>query len=54
MEDLKLEREKLDCAMVYLLGAFTWENSKEGHRYWSDVYDKLEYYRDLAKDESNV
>jgi len=53
MEDLKLERWMIDCAMVYLLGAFTWENSKEGHKYWSDVYDKLEYYLELAEDESN-
>ena len=51
MDSLKLEREHLVRAMVGLVSGFTWENSKEGHRYWSDVYDKLEYYAELAETE---
>lgn len=53
MEDLKLELKCLDATMVNLLGAFIWEHSKEGHEYWSDVFDKLEHYRNLAKDEND-
>lgn len=50
-DELKLERDHLVRVMVGLVEGFTWEHSKEGHRYWSDVYDKLEYYAELAETE---
>lgn len=39
MESLK--PNKADRAASYLLSAFVWNESPEGHEYWSEVYKKL-------------
>lgn len=32
-----------------LLGAFSWEESPEGHEYWRKVYSKLEFLASEAE-----
>ena len=53
LDDLKVKLVPVDRAYRSLSDAFIWEHSREGHKYWSDVYDKLVYYATLAKDERN-
>lgn len=53
MIGLNLDKKCIDAILVNLSNAFIWEQSKEGHKYWADVYDKLEHYRNLEGEEKN-
>ncbi len=39
-------------AAGYLLSAFTWEESREGHEYWKAIHDRLEEIANTGRTKS--